>query len=106
MIFLVELENFRDLEDLRNLGDVKNLGNLMVLGNLVVLGNRAVLGSLVVLGPCGHGTLWTSGTFVTTCQTYFSKPFELMNWCGSTYMVVRLSDISSKTGKKCIFLCF
>jgi hypothetical protein len=24
-------------------------------------------------------------------------------WCGSTYMVVRLSNVSSKTGKKCIF---
>ena len=28
------------------------------------------------------------------------------HWCGSTYMVVRLSDISSKTGKKCIFCVF
>ena len=28
------------------------------------------------------------------------------HWCGSTYMVVRLSDISSKTGKKCIFGVF
>ena len=27
-------------------------------------------------------------------------------WCGSTYMVVRLSNISSKTGKKCIFCVF
>jgi hypothetical protein len=27
------------------------------------------------------------------------------HWCGSTYMVVRVSDISSNTGKKCIF-CF
>ena len=30
-------------------------------------------------------------------------------WCGSTYMVVRLSDISSKTGKICVFVflgCF
>ena len=26
------------------------------------------------------------------------------HWCGSTYMVVRLSDVSSKTGYKCI-LC-
>ena len=27
--------------------------------------------------------------------------------CGSTYMAVRLSDISSKTGKKCnFFFCF
>ena len=26
------------------------------------------------------------------------------HWCGSTYMAVRLSDISSKTGKKCIFV--
>ena len=25
------------------------------------------------------------------------------HWCGSTYIVVRLSDISSKTGKKYIF---
>ena len=25
------------------------------------------------------------------------------HWCGSTFMVVRRSDISSKTGKKCIF---
>ena len=25
------------------------------------------------------------------------------HWCGSTYMVVRQSDISSKTGKKCMF---
>ena len=25
------------------------------------------------------------------------------HWCGSTYMVVRVSDISSNTGKKCIF---
>ena len=24
------------------------------------------------------------------------------HWCGSTYMVMRLSDISSKTGKKCM----
>ena len=28
------------------------------------------------------------------------------HWCGSTYMVVRLSYISSKTGKKCIFCVF
>ena len=28
------------------------------------------------------------------------------HWCGSTYIVVRLSDISSKTGKKCIFGVF
>ena len=28
------------------------------------------------------------------------------HWWGSTYMVVRLSDISSKTGKKCIFGVF
>ena len=28
------------------------------------------------------------------------------HWCGSTYMVVRLSDISSKTGKKYIFAVF
>ena len=28
------------------------------------------------------------------------------HWCGLTYMVVRLSDISSKTGKKCIFGVF
>ena len=28
------------------------------------------------------------------------------HWCGSTYMAVRLSDISSKTGKKCIFGVF
>ena len=28
------------------------------------------------------------------------------HWCGSNYMVVRLSDISSKTGKKCIFGVF
>ena len=31
------------------------------------------------------------------------------HWCGSTYMVVRLSDITSKTGKKCILVflgCF
>ena len=28
------------------------------------------------------------------------------HWCGSTYMAVRLSDISSKTGKKCIFCVF
>ena len=31
------------------------------------------------------------------------------HWCGSTYMVVRLSDISSKTGKICVFVflgCF
>jgi hypothetical protein len=27
------------------------------------------------------------------------------HWCGSTYMVMKLSDMSSKTGKKCIF-CF
>ena len=27
-------------------------------------------------------------------------------WCGSTYMVVRLSDVCSKTGKKCIFCVF
>ena len=25
------------------------------------------------------------------------------HWCSSTYMVVRLSDIRAKTGKKCIF---
>ena len=25
------------------------------------------------------------------------------HWCGSTYMALRLFDISSKTGKKCIF---
>ena len=24
------------------------------------------------------------------------------HWCGSTYIVVRLSDVRSKTGKKCI----
>ena len=28
------------------------------------------------------------------------------HWCGSTYIVVRLSDISSKTGKKCILGVF
>ena len=28
------------------------------------------------------------------------------HWCGSTYIVMRLSDISSKTGKKCIFGVF
>jgi hypothetical protein len=28
------------------------------------------------------------------------------HWCSSTYMVVRLSDVSSKTGKKCIFCVF
>ena len=28
------------------------------------------------------------------------------HWCGSTYMTVRLSDISSKTGKKCSFCVF
>ena len=29
------------------------------------------------------------------------------HWCESTYMVVRLSNVSSKTGKKCIFwICF
>ena len=28
------------------------------------------------------------------------------HWFGSTYMAVRLSEESSKTGKKCIFLCF
>ena len=27
-------------------------------------------------------------------------------WCGSTYMIERLFDVSSKTGKKCIFCCF
>ena len=26
------------------------------------------------------------------------------HWCASTYMVVRLSEASSKTGKKCIFV--
>ena len=26
------------------------------------------------------------------------------HWCGSTYMVERLSGVSSKTGKKCIFV--
>ena len=33
----------------------------------------------------------------------------LIWWCGSTYMAVRLSDVSSKTGKKhkkCIFCLF
>ena len=29
-----------------------------------------------------------------------------INWCGSTYMAVRLSYISSITGKKCIFCVF
>ena len=28
------------------------------------------------------------------------------HWCGSTNMVVRMSDLSSKTGKKCIFVVF
>ena len=28
------------------------------------------------------------------------------HWCGSTYMIMRLSDLSSKTGKICIFWCF
>ena len=28
------------------------------------------------------------------------------HWCGSIYMAMRLSDISSKTGKKCIFCVF
>ena len=28
------------------------------------------------------------------------------HWCGSTYMAMRLSYISSKTGKKCIFCVF
>ena len=28
------------------------------------------------------------------------------HWCGSTYVVVRLSDISSKPGKKCIYGAF
>ena len=31
---------------------------------------------------------------------------HIRHWCGLTYMVVRLSDISSKTGKKCIFGVF
>ena len=29
-----------------------------------------------------------------------------IDWCGSTYMVLRLSDIRSKTSKKCIFCVF
>ena len=28
------------------------------------------------------------------------------HWCSSTYMVVRLSDIRTKTGKSCIFCVF
>ena len=28
------------------------------------------------------------------------------HWCSSTYIVERLSDVSSKTGKKCIFCVF
>ena len=28
------------------------------------------------------------------------------HWCGSTYMAMRLSKISSKTSKKCIFCVF
>ena len=28
------------------------------------------------------------------------------HWCGSTYMAMRLSNISSKTGSKCIFWLF
>ena len=28
------------------------------------------------------------------------------HWCGSTYVVERLSDIGSKTGKKCVFCVF
>ena len=34
---------------------------------------------------------------INWCQGY---------WCGSTYMVVTLSDERSKTGKKCILPCF
>ena len=29
-----------------------------------------------------------------------------IDWCGSTYMVVKMLDISSKMGKKCIFCVF
>ena len=30
----------------------------------------------------------------------------LRHWCGSTYMFLRLSAVSSKTGKKCFFCVF
>ena len=53
---------------------------------------------------------------ITNSKNYFVKIFEIGSWiskidwcegywCGSTYIVVRLSDTSSKTGKN-IFLVF
>ena len=42
-----------------------------------------------------HGLVWVS-------RIYWCKG----HWCSSIYMVVRLSDVSSKTGKKCIFCVF
>ena len=41
------------------------------------------------IGPWGSRIDWCKG-----------------HWCGSTYLVVRLFNISSKTGKKCIFCVF
>ena len=41
-------------------------------------------------------TDWSLGNRIDWCKGH---------WCSSTYMVLRLSDIRAKTGKKCIF-CF
>ena len=54
---------------------------------------------------------------ISNSQNLFAKTSEIGpwvsridwyegHWCGSTYMVMRLSDIRAKTGKKCIFCVF
>ena len=54
---------------------------------------------------------------ITNSQYFFLKILWICRWvgridcceghrCGLTYMAVRLSDISPKTGKKCIFCVF
>ena len=65
-----------------------------------------------------NGRLKTSAFFkIANSQNFFVKiswisPWvSRIDWCGghwwgSTYMVVRLSNISSKIGKKCIFCVF
>ena len=41
---------------------------------------------------------------VTIYLLIFQNVIKPPNWYGSTYMVVRLSDVSSKTGKKSFFV--
>ena len=50
-----------------------------------------------------HSQIWPNSWI---CSWVSRNSWCEGHWCGSTYMVMRLSDISSKTGKKCIFCVF